>query len=65
MFKHFIKDHPLATAVFVTIIAVGILVILTPYIVKILGFRELGLIKGKLTIICYTVIGGVLVLIVI
>ncbi|KAI4146237.1 MAG: hypothetical protein L6R39_003535 [Caloplaca ligustica] len=42
VFEHFAEDHPLATAVFVTVIAIGVLVILAPYVVELLGFGELG-----------------------
>ncbi|KAK8124141.1 hypothetical protein PG999_004059, partial [Apiospora kogelbergensis] len=44
----FTKDHPITTAGLLTIIAVGILVILTPAVVEALGFAELGPIKGTL-----------------
>ncbi|KAL8720897.1 MAG: hypothetical protein Q9225_002315 [Loekoesia sp. 1 TL-2023] len=46
VFEHFAEDHPLATAVFVTVIAIGILVILSPYVVEMLGFGEFGPIEG-------------------
>lgn len=66
IFEHFAKDHPLATAVFVTLIAIGVLVILAPYVLEMLGFGELGPIEGELAInFCCSVIEGVLVLIVI
>jgi hypothetical protein len=35
MFEHFAKDHPLAMAVFVTLIVIGVLMILTPYVVDV------------------------------
>lgn len=41
------KDHPLVTAGLLTIIAVGVLVILTPTIVEVLGFAELGPLEGE------------------
>lgn len=44
----FTKDHPIATAGLLTIIAVGILVILAPAVVEALGFAELGPIEGTL-----------------
>lgn len=47
VFEGFAADHPVATAVFCTVIAVGILVLLAPYAVEILGFGELGSIEGK------------------
>ncbi|KAK7927859.1 hypothetical protein PG985_004857 [Apiospora marii] len=43
----FTKDHPIATAGMLTIIAVGILVILAPAFVEALGFAELGPIEGS------------------
>lgn len=46
VFEHFAEDHPLATAVFVTLIAIGVLVILAPYVVEMLGFAELGPLEG-------------------
>ena len=44
----FAAEHPLATAACVTIIAIGILVVLTPYVVEWLGFAELGPVEGEL-----------------
>ena len=43
----FAADHPIATAVFCTVIALGILVVLAPYALELLGFSELGPIEGK------------------
>ncbi len=43
----FAADHPIATAVFCTVIALGILVILAPFALEWLGFAELGPIEGK------------------
>lgn len=47
----FAVDHPIATAVFCTVIVLGILVVITPYVVEYLGFcagfGELGPIEGK------------------
>ena len=43
----FAADHPIATAVFCTVIALGILVLLAPYTVEILGFSELGPVEGE------------------
>lgn len=46
----FVHDHPDATAVFCTVIALGVLVILAPYLVEWLGFcagfGELGPVEG-------------------
>ena len=47
VFEGFAKEHPSATAVFVTVIAIGVLIILAPYIVEMLGFGELGPIEGQ------------------
>ena len=47
VFEQFAEDHPLATAVFLTVIAIGVLVILAPYVLELLGFGELGPIEGK------------------
>lgn len=43
----FAADHPVATAVFCTVIAIGVLVVLAPYALEWLGFGELGPIEGK------------------
>ena len=40
------KEHPFAIAVCVTIIAIGVLVILAPFVVEMLGFGELGPLEG-------------------
>ncbi|KAK4695603.1 hypothetical protein P7C71_g2169, partial [Lecanoromycetidae sp. Uapishka_2] len=44
--KGFIADHPVATAVFCTVVALGVLVVLAPYVLEFLGFGELGPIEG-------------------
>ena len=46
VFEGFAADHPLA-AVFCTIVAIGVLVVLAPYAVEMLGFGELGPIEGE------------------
>lgn len=38
----FVKEHP----VFVTVIALGVLVMLTPWVLEVLGFAELGPVEG-------------------
>ncbi len=47
----FAADHPEATAIFCTVIALGVLVVLMPYVLEWLGFwigfGELGPIEGK------------------
>ena len=46
----FAADHPIATEVLITVIALGVLVVLAPYVVEYLGFcagfGELGPIEG-------------------
>lgn len=42
----FAQDHPLATAGLLAIVAVGVLVILAPTIVEVLGFAEFGPVEG-------------------
>ena len=46
-FEELATDHPVVTGVFCTVIAVGILVLLAPYVVELLGFGELGPIEGR------------------
>jgi hypothetical protein len=46
----FAKDHPVATAGLLTILAVGVLVVLAPVVVEALGFAELGPVEGTLLI---------------
>jgi hypothetical protein len=43
----FAADHPVATAVFCTVIALGVLVLLAPYVLELLGFAELGPVEGE------------------
>lgn len=45
--EEFAADHPVATAVFCTVIAIGVLVVLAPYALEWLGFGELGPTEGK------------------
>ena len=47
MIEGYAADHPIATAVFCTVIALGVLVLLAPYALEFLGFGELGPIEGK------------------
>ena len=47
VFEGFAADHPYATAVFVTVIALGVLAILAPYVLEMLGFAELGPVEGE------------------
>ena len=43
----FAAEHPIATEVLITVIALGILVELAPYVLGLLGFAELGPIEGE------------------
>lgn len=45
------RDHPLelVATVLITVIAIGVLVVLAPYVLELLGFSELGPVAGKLT----------------
>lgn len=45
--ENFVKEHPILTAMIVTVIAIGILVVLVPWAVEALGFGELGPVEGK------------------
>lgn len=46
MVCEFAKDHPLATAGLLTMLAAGILVYLAPTVVEALGFAVLGPVRG-------------------
>lgn len=46
-FFEFAKDHPEATAVFCTLVAIGVLVFVAPWVIEAVGFGELGPIEGK------------------
>ena len=41
------EDHPVATAVLLTVVALGVLVLLAPYVLDALGFAESGVIEGE------------------
>ena len=43
----FAKDHPAYTEVLVTVVALGILVLVLPWVLEALGFGALGPIEGK------------------
>ncbi|KAL2068261.1 hypothetical protein VTL71DRAFT_16359 [Oculimacula yallundae] len=45
--EEFVKEHPVLTAVAVTLVAIGILVLVFPWAVEALGFGSLGPIKGS------------------
>ena len=46
VFEKFEEDHPYEAEVLVTVIALGVLVILAPYMLEWLGFSELGPVEG-------------------
>ncbi|KAL9589216.1 MAG: hypothetical protein Q9179_007988, partial [Wetmoreana sp. 5 TL-2023] len=48
-FKAFAIEHPILTGVFLTVVAIGVLVLLVPWAVEALGFAELGPVEGT----CY------------
>lgn len=54
----FKRDHPVAFAGLLTIIAVGVLVALAPVVVEALGFAELGPLEGMSSSLCLRVLGG-------
>lgn len=45
--REFAQKHPVYTAAIITVIAIGVLVLITPWVVEALGFGELGPIEGK------------------
>jgi len=45
--NEFVEEHPVLTAVLITLLAIGVLAILTPILLEILGFGELGPIEGS------------------
>ena len=47
VFEDFAAEYPVATAVFCTVIAIGVLVVLAPYVLEILGFGAEGPIAGE------------------
>ena len=46
-FEEFEAEHPVATAVFCTVVAIGVLVVFAPEVLEILGFGEFGPIEGE------------------
>lgn len=46
-FFTFSQDHPYLAAGFVTIVAVGVLVYMAPWVIEVLGFGEFGPASGK------------------
>lgn len=44
----FAAEHPIATAVFCTVIALGVSVVLIPYLIEALGFSALGPVEGNI-----------------
>ena len=47
VFESFRAEDPAARAVFMAVIAIGVLVILAPYMIELLGFAEMGPVQGK------------------
>lgn len=43
----FVKDHPTETRVFFTVVALGVLVLIYPWIIQVLGFGKLGPVEGE------------------
>ncbi len=48
MFENFAEEHSLVTAIFVTLIAIEVLMILASYVVEMLGLKNLSLLKMSL-----------------
>ena len=46
------KEHSVATGVFCTVVALGVLVVLVPEVVAWLGFEEVGILEGE-WILCF------------
>ena len=45
--KKFVHEHPLYAAAIFTVVAIGVLVLLVPWVVETLGFGELGPLEGE------------------
>ncbi|KAK3724049.1 hypothetical protein LTR37_001171 [Vermiconidia calcicola] len=45
--NEFVQEHPVFAAAIVTVAAIGILVLLVPWVVEALGFAELGPVEGS------------------
>lgn len=45
--KDFVGEHPVFAAAIVTVVAIGILVLLVPWVVEALGLGELGPVEGE------------------
>ncbi|KIW95157.1 uncharacterized protein Z519_03741 [Cladophialophora bantiana CBS 173.52] len=45
--SEFTRDHPVLAAAILTLVAIGILVYLAPWVIEALGFGELGPIEGS------------------
>lgn len=43
----FAADHPEATSIFCTLVALGVLILIAPWVVEALGFSQLGPVEGK------------------
>ncbi len=47
VFEGFAKEHPVAVGVFVTVVAIGVVVLLAPEVLEWLGFVEWGIVEGE------------------
>lgn len=56
--KEWAEEHPKMTAVIITLIALGVLALMIPWLMAYLGFAEEGIIEGKF-ITCFTVSKGI------
>ena len=45
--KWFVEEHPVWTGVILTVVALGILWLIVPYILSALGFGEIGIVEGE------------------
>jgi len=55
----FVKEHPVATTMIVTVIALFILAVLTPFILEALGFGAEGVLEGSFAARWQALIGDV------
>ena len=45
-FEGFVREHPVAVGVFVTVLALGVVCVLAPECLGWLGFEEVGILEG-------------------
>lgn len=57
VFEGFVAEHPVVVGVFVTVVAVGVLVLLAPYAVEMLGFAEVGPVEGEFLFFLFFLFG--------